>query len=354
MKPNPHSPNGAEESKASVTKPLVRVGKVFLYGIGFLTAVWSILALVIDLKPQIFGTIAAVIYGLLLIPLFYLAGRFPRRILALYGPFALVLIWWELQSPSHDRNWLPEVSRMPRAEIDGDFVKLYDVRDFDYVTETEYTPRYVSREVRLSELEGVDLAVCYWGSGRFAHPILSFRFKDQAPISFSIETRKEVGESYSAFLGFFHQYELIYIVAEERDVLRLRTHLRQGEWAYLYKTFPGKERAKLLFLDYLRRVNELYAKPKFYNALTSNCTTNVRIHVTASTNGKAAPWDIRILLNGKMDELAYERGLLDDSITFEELKSASKIDPDVWKRGDPMSYSDAIRSGLPTPSFGKK
>ena len=50
---------------------------------------------------------------------------------------------------------------------------------------------------------------------------MSFGFAGGDHIAVSVETRPEKGEAYSAIGGFFKQFEVIYILAEERDVLQL-------------------------------------------------------------------------------------------------------------------------------------
>jgi len=159
-----------------------------------------------------------------------------------------------------------------------------------------------------------------------------------------VETRKEVGEEYSAFRGFFRQYELIYIIADERDLIRLRTNYRTGEEVYLYRTIATPETTREVFLDYLRGANELARDPAFYNAVTSNCTTNIRIHTKAVAGAKAAPWDWRLLLNGKSDEFAYEQGRLVGDLPFAQLKAQAHIN-DAARAADIAHFSDLIRVG---------
>ena len=199
-----------------------------------------------------------------------------RKLGATFFGCALVLAWWLTLKPSNTRAWQPDVAQEPWAEVKGDEVTLHNVRNCDYRTETDYTPRWETRTVRLSQLTGIDLAINYWGSPWMAHPIASFQFADAPPLCFSIETRKEIGESYSAIGGFFRQFELIYVVADERDVIRVRTNFRRGEDVYLYRTTAPPEKARERFMDYIAALNELHAHPRWYNAATTNCTTSIR------------------------------------------------------------------------------
>lgn len=268
-----------------------------------------------------------------------------RRGLALgLLPFVFVLAWWHSLEPSIDRDWVPEVARLPRAEVDGDRLVVHGVRNFDYRSEDDYTQRWETREYDLSRLEGVDLFLSYWGSPLIAHTIASWDFGDGRPLAISIETRKEKGETYSALLGFFRQFELYYVVADERDVVKLRTNHR-GETVRLYRTRTSPELARAILLDYLAEIDRLADEPAWYNALTHNCTTTIRHHVRHVARGRPLDW--RILLNGRLDELGYERGSIDTSMPFERLRESSEIGERARAAGDAPDFSDRIRAGLP-------
>ena len=259
--------------------------------------------------------------------------------------FAGVLIWWLTIKPSEDRAWQPDVARRGWADIQGDEITLHEVRNCDYRTESDYTPRWETRVVHLSKLTGIDLAINFWGSPWIAHPIASFQFADSLPLAISIETRKAIGQSYSALRGFYRQYELIYISADERDVIRLRTNYR-GEEVYLYHTTASAERARAIFLEYLERLNQLHERAEFYNAVTDNCTTNIRV-ANVAAGSRVPPWNWRILLNGKGDELLYQRGFIDRDLPFAELKARSFINPRAKLADASPDFSELIRVGLP-------
>jgi hypothetical protein len=259
--------------------------------------------------------------------------------------FALVLAWWLTLKPSNHRTWQPDVAQLAWAEVKGDEVTLHNVRNCEYRTETDYTPRWETRTVRLSQITGMNVAVCYWGSPYMAHPIVSFQFTDALPVCFSIETRKQVGETYSAIGGIYRQYELIYIVAEERDVVRLRTNLRKGEDVYLYRMITDPESSREHFQDYLRALNYLKERPVWYNAITTNCTSAIRIQQAAE---KRPPWDWRMLVNGKGDELLFERQILaSGGLPFPKLKERSHINPAANAADSAPDFSKRIRAGLP-------
>lgn len=178
-----------------------------------------------------------------------------------------------------------------------------------------------------------------------AHPIVSFQFADTPPVCFSIETRKEAGESYSAIGGIYRQYELIYVVAEERDAIRVRTNFRKGEEVYLYHLNITPEKARTRFMDYLAALNELHVRPRWYNAVTTNCTTSIRTQHDAAHR---AAWDWRILVNGKGDELMFERGnIVTAGLPFEDLKKRALINPAANAANDAPDFSRRIRDGRP-------
>ena len=268
-----------------------------------------------------------------------------KKIGAVFAGFALVLAWWLTLRPSNEGDWQPDVAQLAHVEINGDEVTLHNVRNCDYRTETDFTPRWETRTVRLSQLTGIDLAINYWGSPWMAHPIVSFQFADAPPVCFSIETRKKVGQTYSAIGGLYRQFSLIFIVAEERDVIRVRTNYRHGEDVYLYRTTTSPEQARARFLEYARTIEVMREHPRWYNAITTNCTTSIRHQHPAA---KRIPWDWRILLNGKADELMFERHTIETAgLPFPELKRRALIDEAAKAANDAPDFSRLIRAGRP-------
>jgi len=270
------------------------------------------------------------------------------RALILYavGP-AFVLAWWLSLSPSNDRLWLPDVAELSSATIDGDQLTISNVRNFHYRSETDYDVHWETRTYDVADIKGLDLYLIYWGPTKIAHTILSWEFEDDAGdrkyLAISIETRKEAGESYSALLGFFRQYELYYVVADERDVIALRANYR-GEEVYLYRLNRSPEDARAILLDYFEEINRLTKAPAWYNAVTHNCTTAARKHTMIVGGG--GPWDWRFLLNGSLDELGYERGAIRSDLPFEELRAASNITERSKNAGLGTDYSDVIRQHI--------
>jgi len=276
---------------------------------------------------------------------FVLMPRWWRK-LAIFGLwFALVLTWWLMLKPTNIAPWQPDVAQLAWAEINGDEVTLHNVRNCEYRSEEDYTPRWETRNLHLSQITGIDIAITYWGSPWMAHPIISFQFADAPPLCFSIETRKKLGQSYSAIGGLYRQYELIYIAADERDVLRLRTNFRKDEDVYLFRSAATPAQARERFGEYLRSLNDLRANPRWYNAITTNCTTAIRQqHPTADR----MPWDWRLLLNGKGDELMYERGSIATAgLPFAELKRRALVNPAARAANNALDFSARIREGRP-------
>jgi hypothetical protein len=252
--------------------------------------------------------------------------------------FALVLAWWLTLKPSNDRAWQPDVAQTAWAEIDGDRVTIHNVRNCDYRTEGDYTPHWETRTFDLSQIRGMDIFLTYWGSPWIAHPIVSFQFGDNDYIAMSIETRKEVGEQYSAIRGFFRYYELIYTVSDERDVVRLRTNYRKGEETYLFHTRATPEHARATFLNYLKKINRIRNRPEWYNALTNNCTTNI------ATLAGEPQLDWRVLLNGRADQMLYERGdLATGNLPFAQFKEQAHINAAARAANDAPDFSRRIR-----------
>ena len=333
----------------SFCKFLLRVMRFLLGWLLLLGAsAWAFGALRYDFPIALLRWPVAILFvGAALFSLLRVKPRWYAK-LGLCAAIALVMAGWFSLQPSNDRPWQPDVAQTAWAEKNGDEIILHNLRNCDYRTENEYTPHWETRTVKLSQLTGIDIALNYWGSEWMAHPILSFQFSDGPPVALSIETRKEVGESYSAIGGLYRQFELIYIAADERDVLRLRANYRQGEDLYLYRTTLTPAEARERFLEYVDSMNEMRDHPRWYNATTTNCTTAIR---SQHTQTKRTPWDWRILLNGKIDKLFFDQGIIaTDGLPFTELKQRALINAAAQAANDSPDFSKLIRAGR--PGFG--
>jgi hypothetical protein len=260
-----------------------------------------------------------------------------------------VVAWWIAIPPSHDREWRPEVAVMPRAVIDGDRVRITGVRNFDYRTRNDFTVRYEEREVLLSHLTGVDFYVSYWSEGLVGHTFLSFIFDNAPPLSISIETRPEVGEGFNPIASLFKQFELIYVVGDERDIVGVRTNHRL-ETVYLYRLNASPDKVRELLLVYLERINELADRPEFYHLLSNSCTINIIRYLNAA--GRKGRFDIRHLFNGLIDSYLYHSGRVDTTLPFDELRRRSLINEAAQAADDAPDFSQRIRASLPTIPHG--
>lgn len=261
--------------------------------------------------------------------------------------FLGVVAWWISIPPSHDRLWRPEVAVMPRALIDGDRVRITGVRNFDYRSRNDFTVRWEEREVSLSHLTALDFYVAYFSEGPVGHTFVSFIFDNAPPLSISIETRPEVGEGFAPVASLFKQFELIYVVGNERDLVGVRTNHR-GEPVYLYRLNTSADDARRLLLVYLTRINELADRPEFYHLLTNSCTINIVRY--ANVAGRAGRFDIRHLFNGLIDSYLYHSGRVDTTLPFDELRRRSLINEAAQAADGAADFSQRIRASLPTVS----
>jgi hypothetical protein len=327
-----------------IRRALRLIAGALVWLIAFGCAVWAFGALHYDFPVA--GTVVAWAFAAVIVAAIIFLRGTVRKLGAILSAFALVLIWWFTLKPKNDGDWQPDVAQTAWAEINGDEFTFHNVRNCDYRTETDYMSHWETRTVRLSQITGIDLAIDYWGSPWIAHPIISFQFADTPPLCFSIETRKTVGQTYSAIGGLYRQYALIYVVADERDVIRLRTNYRKED-IYLYHTTVPPDRARERFLEYVDSINRLHRHPRWYNALTANCTTSIR---SQHPSKERIPWDWRILLNGKSDEFLYEEGaFVTGGLPFSELKARSLINDRAMRADASPDFSELIRVGLPEP-----
>ncbi|HLH15943.1 MAG TPA: DUF4105 domain-containing protein [Bryobacteraceae bacterium] len=319
---------------------LASVSSIFRAGV----ALWASLAIYYSNLPWhwlLFGL--ALAFAAFSIWALWLARK--RRSLLLFaGLFACVLVWFLSIRPTHDRPWRPEVKVMPRAAIDGDRVSITGVRDFDYRGRDDFTVRYEEREVSVSHLTSIDFFVSYFLIGPVAHTFLSFNFDNAPPVCVSIETRPQVGQSFAPIASLFKQFELIYVVGNERDLVRVRTNFRRED-VYLYHIRTTPDRARKLFRIYLDRINQLAGRPEFYNLLTNSCTINIVRYLRIA--GKVRGFDFRYVLNGFVDSYLYSLGLLDTDLPFRDLRPRSRINDAADAADNSPDFSERIRAAVP-------
>ena len=261
---------------------------------------------------------------------------------------AAALVWWFSMKPSNDRDWLPNVARTPWATVDGDRVTIHNIRNFSYRTEFDFTPAWTEKTYDLRRLEGIDIVASYWMGPDIAHVFVSFAFEGGDHLAMSIETRTEKGEGYSAIKGFFRQFELYYVVADERDLIGLRTNYRRDppEDVFVYRVKSTPEGRRAFFLEYIRQINALKEKPEFYNSLTTNCTTN--IWVNSQVNPGRLPMSWKILASGHVPQYLFENGRLEDhGLPFEQLQKRAHVNARAQAAGIVPDFSQRIRKDNP-------
>jgi len=256
------------------------------------------------------------------------------------GAFVLVLVWWLSQKPSHDRNWEPNAAVLPRVTFDGDSVTIENVRNTQYRTLDDYKPTYDTRTYSLSHLRGLDVLICFWGSPWMSHPIFVFDFGLDGRVCISIEVRYRVAQEYNLMRSLYRQQELIYIVLDERDAILRRTKYSENQDVYLYRMSVETDRIRQFFDEYCESINSLIDTPRWYHGLTDNCTTSVYAQRKQRT-----VWDWRLLVNGRLDRMLYDRGRLDQSLPFEILKRESLVN-EIANRAPDDDFGDYIRTHM--------
>ncbi|MGZ8466401.1 MAG: Lnb N-terminal periplasmic domain-containing protein [Candidatus Binatia bacterium] len=294
-----------------------------------------------------FGSGAFALLTLLAFIFFPRRGRTAVAALAVIG--ILVVLFLRIPA-SNVRDWQPDVANLPYATINGDLIAVHNVRNFDYRTETDFTPRWETRTYNLSKLDSADVIAVYWAGKAIAHVMVSFGFAGKDYLSVSIETRKEKDESYSTLAGFFRQYELYYVVADERDVVGVRTTYRQPqEDVYIYRARGPLQNVRRIFLDYIKSINELRERPSYYNTLTTNCTTSILFHTRM--NPESPPMSWKVLLSGYVPDYLYDLRRIDTSRPFAELEKLSHVNARAHAAGRDATFSQRIRQGLPMPAL---
>jgi len=314
-----------------------------------LMTAWGALAVFYSNLPgeSLRAAVAAVFVFVTCAGFIFLKSRW-RALAGFLVLFAVLVSWWLTIPASNDRKWQPDVAVLPYATVKGEQVTIHNIRNLNYRTETDFDVRYYDKTFDLNRLDSVDLIAVYWMGDAIAHVMVSFGFQGRDFVTFSIETRKELGEEYSTLKGFFKQYELIFIAGDERDLIRVRTDYRKPpEDVYLFRTRMPPENARKFFMEYVRQINSMKEHPEWYNTLTTNCTTDV-VRLIRAYGGQAR-YNWKVLLSGYAPQYAYDLGALDTRIPFEELRKLSYINPKARAVGDDPGFSMKIREGLPAP-----
>ena len=271
-------------------------------------------------------------------------GRFAVGVIAFTVALVGLLVWWTRLTPTNDHEWADDVARITTGTVDGSRVTLHNVRNFDWRSQTDYTQRWETRSYDLDHLQTVDMIMSYWSGRAIAHMLISFGFDDGEQVVFSVEVRRQKTQAFSEIGGFFKEFELSIIAADERDVVRLRTNVR-GEEVYLYRLQLPQEAMRSLFLGYVGEANSLVDSPRFYNTITVNCTTLV-YQMMKRIVGRL-PLDYRLLFSGYLPEYVYRVGGLDHRHSLEELRQLGRVTERARISDRSESFSADIRRGIP-------
>lgn len=289
--------------------------------------------------------VAALACGVLL--LFVAWQPLWQALAILIGILALFLAWWLRQKPSHNRDWDPAVAVLPRAVRAGDVVTIESVRNFEYRSSLDdFEPRYETRAYHLANLKGADILFFTWGSLWMSHPVLVFDFGSDGRLCASIEVRYRKGQMYSIVRSLYRQQELIFVVADERDVVLRRTKFGRQK-AYLYRLAVNEEELRTVFLDYVEAINSLYETPRWYHGLCANCTTTFY-----RLPSRKCRFDWRVLANGRLDRALYESGRFDRTLPFTELRRLAFLN-EIANCTPKDGFGDRIRHELERRRHGR-
>lgn len=257
---------------------------------------------------------------------------------------AALLLWWSNLTPSNQHQWQDDVAQMTSGTVEGNAVTLFNVRNFTWHSETDYSPRWETRHYDLSTLQSVDMLTSHWGMDAIAHVLVSFGFSDGQFVTFSVEIRKKQGQQFSEIAGFFKQYELSILATDERDAIAVRPNVR-GEETYLYRIDMPEAIRRQLFLSYIEQANQLIEQPRFYNTVTANCTTLVFAMMQHISGG--LPLDPRLLLTGYLPSYVEELDGLMDGFDLAQLRDSGRITERSKQAFNSENYSQIIRQGVP-------
>lgn len=248
----------------------------------------------------------------------------------------------ESLAPSNDRNWSADQAELPWIDQEGSVATVHNIRDTTYRTASDYDVKRFDKTYDLDQLRSLDIMIVPFAEmPAMAHIMVSFGFEGDEYLGVSVEIRKENGETFDPFKGMARQYEIMYVVATERDLIRLRTD-QYFNGVYAYRAKASKEDVRKVFLDIANRMNQLKAQPEFYNTLTNNCTTNIVGHLNHVWPG-AIPYSYQILLPGYFDRLVYDLGLIESAGSFEQTREAARLNQRVYLFADSPDFSAKIR-----------
>jgi hypothetical protein len=320
------------------------------------TSLWLCLALWVQepfgwlISRILIGTWIA--FALSILGIYVTENFFSRRkdVIIYILVFILSLFWYFGLEAKQEREWNPEVAQSLRYERKGDLVTLHNVRHFDWHADGTSTPHWETRNIDLNQINGVNIITSYWMGPQIAHTLVSFDFKNAKPLTFSIEIRKEKTEDFSAIGGFFRKFELSLIAADEQDIIYTRSNVR-GEQVYFFPVNMAKPEMKALFEEYLLKSDQLQQHARWYNTLTSNCTTLV-FDMVQAVSKKHLPSDYRLLASGYLPNYLYDLKALNQNWDMKTWYQKAHINPRTaqfshFKYQNSENFSKVIRYGLP-------
>jgi len=313
--------------------------------------IWGSLALWVQFTRQkarrgVLIALWALVSALFVAALFYPAVDLLQTIAGIsYTLSVLALVyWWRNIRPSNDRNWIPDVSRQAHGSLSGNVITIENVRNFTWHCPERFIEQWETRQYDLSKLASVDLALSYWSGPAIAHALVSFGFNDGQYLVFSVEIRRKVGDAFSELGGFFKMYELSIVAADEKDVLFVRSNIRQEE-GYLYRVHMTPAARQSLLLAYLDEANRLTHTPRFYHTITGNCTTLIFRMMDRIVPGLPLNW--RLLASGYLPEYLHKVGALQGADSVAEYRKRGRYTDRARALPDSSGYSRVIRDGVP-------
>jgi hypothetical protein len=314
---------------------------VMMLASGVVITLWMVGAIYYDVcRGNKWGRLLAPGWAVGVSTLFAAWQPFWQPFATVLGVATLFVAWWLRQKPSHDREWDPSVAVLPRAVCKGDMITIENVRNFDYRSPDEFKPRYETRMFHLANLSGTDIVFFNWGSSWMSHPVLVFDFGPDGRVCISAEVRYRKGQKYSLIRSLYRQQELIFLVADERDVILSRTKHGRPQTSHLYRFNASAGELRTVFLDYVEAINSMYERPRWYHGLCANCTTT--FYRLPNSRSRC---DWRVLANGRLDRALYEDGRLDRTLPFPELRRTSYLN-DVANSAPEAGFGDHIRREL--------
>lgn len=263
-------------------------------------------------------------------------------ILILFGSILLIYTLRYFDPPINNRNWVLDQEFSPNITINNNLVAIKNFRNCFYRNKSDFDVHWETRIVDLDKITGVDFVVEPFADWRgLAHTFLTFSFSDGEHVAISVEIRREQKEEYSVIAGIYWNYEIIYIIGDERDLIGLRANIRKDP-VYLFPIKASNVQIKKLFLSMLQRARNVNDKPEYYNSLFNTCSTNIARHLKENFDLHLGV-DFRLIFPGYADEIAYDLHLIDTNLSLEKARETFLINSRSQFLDDSKAWSMQIR-----------